>query len=376
MYNSVDLDFNDDVKIEQETVGPESLMEKPFNPNEIRIEHRTLTIDLLIKRMSSNPSEIDLKPEFQRKENLWDKEKQSRLIESLLIKFPLPAFYFDGSNNNLWLVVDGLQRLSTLKNFIIDKTLKLCGLEFLSKLEGMGYDDLPRNYQRQIEESQVIVYIINPGTPEDVKFNIFKRINTGGLILNSQEIRHALNQGIPANYVAELASLNEFKLATGFTEDSPRMLDREFVTRFIAFYFHDYRGYSPELDLFLNNAMKDLKKNSESELHELKQLFIKTMNCCRDIFGADAFRKIDDSGRRKPLNRALFEVWSVLIAKLDDDQLEILRSRKSMILSEFKELLRNNAKFIESITVSTGSKTSVINRFSAIERLIDKVQNS
>lgn len=364
-----------DPEIEMESGFSDVLMEKPFNPSEIRIEHKPLTIDLLVKRLKADPVEIDLMPSYQRKGDLWDREKQSRLIESLLIKFPLPAFYFDGSNNDHWLVVDGLQRLSTLKNFMIKKSLKLTGLEFLTKLEGYGYDDLPRNFQRQIEEAQVIAYIINPGTPEEVKFNIFKRINTGGLILNSQEIRHALNQGVPANFVAELATLPEFKVATGWEKESPRMLDREFVTRFIAFFDNDYRKYSPELDSFLNASMRELKGKSTEELECLKEAFRKAVITGHLIFGEDAFRKLDNSGRRKPLNRALFEVWSVLIAQLNDTERQSLIKEKSNIIEAFRNLLATDQKFVESITVSTGSKSNVLRRFSTIEELIRSVLN-
>ena len=142
-------------QVEYEDVSSGVLMEKPFNPSKIDITTKHLTIDLLIKRLKADPIEIDLAPAFQRKGDLWDDQKQSQLIESLLIKFPLPAFYFDGSDNNKWLVVDGLQRLSSLRNFVILKKLKLQGLEFLNKLEGDGFDDLPRNLQRQIEEAQI-----------------------------------------------------------------------------------------------------------------------------------------------------------------------------------------------------------------------------
>ena len=346
-------------------------MEKPFNPTKIDITTKPLTIDLLIKRLKAEPIEIDLAPAFQRKSDLWDNQKQSQLIESLLIKFPLPAFYFDGSDNNKWLVVDGLQRLSSLRNFVILKKLKLTGLEFLTKLDGYGFDDLPRNLQRQIEEAQITAYIINPGTPDEVKFNIFKRINTGGLILNSQEIRHALNQGIPATFIAELADLKNFKEATDTALNPNRMMDREFVTRFISFYMNSYSEYVPDLDTFMNRAMSDIKKLSNQQRDKIKADFISSMKLAKTVFNNWAFRKSDKyPDKRKPLNKALFEVWSVLLAKLDDNSRKLLEMKKDILFEKSVSLIKEDAVFFASITTSTGNKSCVIDRFTKIDKII------
>lgn len=358
-------------EVEYEDLSSGALMEKPFNPSKIDITTKHLTIDLLIKRLKADPIEIDLAPAFQRKSDLWDDQKQSQLIESLLIKFPLPAFYFDGSDNNKWLVVDGLQRLSSLRNFVILKKLKLKGLEFLNKLEGFGFDDLPRNLQRQIEEAQITAYIINPGTPEEVKFNIFKRINTGGLILNSQEIRHALNQGISATFVAELAEIKAFKEATENAINPNRMMDREFVTRFIAFYLYPYTEYIPDLDTYMNKAMSDIKKLTVQQRDKIKSDFTRSMKLARKIFDNWAFRKSDKyPDKRKPINKALFEVWSVLLAKLDDANREKLENNKDVLFEKSVTLTKDDSVFFDSITTSTGNKSCVIDRYTKVDRII------
>jgi hypothetical protein len=323
-----------------------------------------------LKRLKAEPIEIDLSPAFQRKGDLWDDKKQSQLIESLLIKFPLPAFYFDGSDNNKWLVVDGLQRLSALRNFAILKKLKLVGLEFLNKLEGSTFDDLPRNLQRQIEEAQITAYIINAGTPEEVKFNIFKRINTGGLILNSQEIRHALNQGVPAKFVEELANSSDFKDATGKINPD-RMLDREFVTRFLAFRIKPVSEYKPDLDTYMNQKMGELKLLSENERTEIKNSFISSMKLAKEIFGDWAFRKVFDiNERRRPINKALFEVWSAELSRLSENERAQLKSKGKELFANFIDLMNSDEVFVASITSATGDKTRVGYRYSKIEGII------
>jgi hypothetical protein len=364
-------------QVEYEDTSTGVLMEKPFNPSQIDISSKNPTVDLLIKRLKSTPPEIDLYPDFQRKDDLWDTGKQSRLIESLLIKFPLPAFYFDGTDNNKWLVVDGLQRLSALRNFVINKTLRLTGLEFLKKLEGDGFDDLPRNLQRQIEEAQVTAYIINPGTPEEVKFNIFRRVNTGGLIMEPQEIRHAMNQGIPANYVKEMSLLPEFIEATQGAISPKRMMDREFVTRFISFYLNNYENYIPDLDTFMNSSMGDIKKRSNSEREKMKSDFSASMKLTKEIFGNWAFRKSDKyPEKRKPINKALFEIWSVSLAKLDESQRKRLLLKKDILFRKSIKLIKEDLAFFNSITTSTGNKGSVYYRFSSIEKIIKETLES
>ncbi len=363
--------------VEEEKENPaDAVMDKPFNPTLIDIKTRSLTLDLLIKRLSAQPPEIDLFPDFQRHDDLWDDRKQSLLIESILINFPLPVFYFDGSDDNQWAVVDGLQRLSTLRNFVVQKKLRLTGLEFLTHLEGVGYDDLPRPMQRRIEETQVVAYIINPGTPDEVKYNIFKRINTGGLVLNNQEIRHALNQGTPSRFVADLATTNEFKIATGGRIRSERMLDREFVTRFLAFYTYGHTGYKPDLDTFLNQAMADVARLSDHEREKIKNDFIESMKLAWEVFDEWAFRKMDTLDkpyRYKPINKALFEVWSVEFARLLPDDRRKLGDKKQEVRESFVSLITSDPKFVDAVTTSTGNRGKVDYRYIMIKQLLSAV---
>lgn len=349
-------------------------IEKPFNPKEINIKSKTMSLDNIIKRIRE--SEIDLSPDFQRKGDLWSKQKQSQLIESMLIKLPLPAFYFDGSVDDKWLVVDGLQRLSAIKNFVVDESLELQGLEFLKQVEGLKFSQLPRNFRRMIEETEIVAYIINPGTPSDVKFNIFKRINTGGLVLEPQEIRHALNQGVPAQFVARLAGLKSFKNATQNTIPTDRMLDREFATRFLAFFLYGPQNYRPDLDTFMTNAMADLKKLNVEKLDEIANAFDNAMVLSYKIFGKWAFRKVfSTKERRKPINKALFEVWSVSLAKLNPTQKELALRKKSRIFNNYVNLMNSDKAFVDSVSSATGDKGRVNYRYSKINEILINTLN-
>ena len=169
----------------------DDMAQEPFDPQSVNISRRTPTIDLLIFRLRED--ELDLFPDFRPQMGIWDDGAQSRLIESLLIRIPIPAFYFDATDENKWLVIDGVQRLTALARFVMNeqeleklrlKKLKLCDLEFLTNLNGKTFGELDRRLQRCIEVTQVPLYIIEPGTPPAVKYNIFKRFHTDSLRYN------------------------------------------------------------------------------------------------------------------------------------------------------------------------------------------------
>lgn len=362
---------DDGTGVETEDYGSNETINAPFDPTNIRLSTKLLTIDLLLSRIEDGA--IDLAPDFQRKAGIWKSESRSKLIESILIRIPLPAFYMDATNDEKWLVVDGLQRLTTLKEFAIDKTLRLNNLDYLKQLEGKTYDELHRMYQRRINETQVTMFLIEQGTPEEVKFNIFKRINTGGLPLSGQEIRHALNQGKASKLLLELAETPEFKKAVDNGISDDRMADRECVLRFLAFTMTPYAQYEKDLDSFLNKSMAAINKLPDRDVEQLRNLFRRAMVAAYDIFGKDAFRKrFKPAAPRSPINKALFESWSVNLSKLSDAQIQLLQARKTALQNAFIKLMHDPA-FHSAISQGTGDIGKVKLRFSTIEQLIQEV---
>ncbi|MFN8307359.1 MAG: DUF262 domain-containing protein [Ferruginibacter sp.] len=365
---------NDDGIEEEVNDDSLKLMGKPFDPTKINIETKTPSLDTLIKRIKSKSVQLNTESYFQRQDDLWDTVKQSRLIESILIRFPLPAFFFDATDDNNWLVVDGLQRLSSIRNFAVNKTLKLTNLEFLSHLNGYKWDDLSEDLQRVIEESQVVIYKIMPGTPTDVKFNIFKRINTGGLILEPQEIRHALFQGKPAVFIAELGKNKEFIKATNGRIKTDRMLDRDFANRFLGFYLFGYNNYTPDLDTYMSRAMASIYDKTEEEIYKIKEDFSEAMKLAHAIFGEEAFRKVyTDYKRLPPINKALFDAIAVQFGLLSSEDRAALKSKAKEFKKGLYDLLNEDEYFFTSVTSSTGDRNRVVHRHSMIEQLIKKV---
>ena len=344
---------------------------RPFDPSKIRVETKQLSMDTLLARMKN--SEIVLQPEFQR-QDVWKDKARSRLIESILIRIPLPAFYMDATDDDKWLVVDGQQRLSTLDRFVLKQNLRLRDLEFLQEeLNNCTFDELPRSFQRRIRETNVTVYLIERGTPSAVKINIFKRINTGGLPLSAQEIRHALNGYPVAQILKDLAASAPFQTATNRGVPSERMADREYVVRFFAFVMTSPDEFtSQEFDSFLSDTMASINRLSNPEREELNRRFLRTMKWSHAILGRLAFRKcfsVETSDRLRPVNKALFESWSVNFDRLSDTELDHLSRNKEDLLRRFVTLMENRS-FEQSISQGTGDVQKVRLRFSAIQKII------
>lgn len=346
-----------------------------YDPEKINILTREPTIEQLLRRI--NEEALDLAPEFQRQANIWKDDVKSRLIESILIRIPLPAFYVDATDEDNWLVVDGLQRLSALKQFVNekdqDKKLKLTGLEYLKDLEGKTYEQLERRYQRRIEETQVTVYLIQKGTPPEVKYNIFKRINTGGTRLSNQELRHALNPGKSTKFLAQLAKNKNFMQVVKLNDSkTKRMDDREFILGFLAYVLISYKDYQDgNRDSFLSQALFKINHMTEEQLNNIENNFNKAMIAVHEIFGENAFRKISKKNKRKyPVNKALFEVWSANLSHLSDGEIKTLNNKKYILIDKFINYVDNDKEFLSSISQAANK---VGYRFKIVEKIIREV---
>lgn len=335
---------------------------------------------IYIKDTSENQSltdfdtEIDIATEddLQRMTDLWNPIQKSRFIESLMIKLPIPMFYLDGTLKP-WRVIDGLQRLSTIVNFI-NNEFKLKSLEYLGKeCDDLYFNDnrFPGYLKDRVLNAELSAYVISPGTPEDVKYNIFQRINTGGLRLNGQEIRNAIFKGKPVQFTKELASEPIFKQATNSKVIPRRMIDREYANRFIAFQVFNYQDYSGKMDLFLSEALFDLYQRSESDIKEIKELFIMSMRRAYEIFGGNAFYrpKSDSQWGRQP-NKAVFDTLSWNLLELSDNEFSNILNRKNQFKNDYAFFMNEDEAMFKSVNDTTGSKTAVINRFNLLNQFL------
>lgn len=366
--------------VEVEHPDPNSSAEysisEPFDPDDIEVNTRNPTIELLLSRVRDGA--INLEPDFQRRRGIWTEDRQSRLIESILLKIPLPTLYAAEDEEENWDIIDGIQRLSTIVRFveptaIEESRLTLRGLDYLKDLEGKGFEELPTRLKRRLRETELVVHLIRHNTPDVVKFNIFARINTGGMVLSSQELRHALVPGKARVILGEWARSKAFLEATDYSVRDERMADRELLLRYIAFTLTPFPEYKyRDLDRFLVDAMKRLTAASDSETNELWRQFERAMTYARKIFHKDAFRKRFNPGdSRYPINKALFEAVSVNINSFEDDQLEKIVANRDYLMEKYMNLMRD-PDFDRSISQGTGDIGKVRTRFTKIKNVLQE----
>lgn len=370
-----------------EDLGGHSGAVEPWDPIKIRITTKSFTLREVVDQIRDG--DIDLSPDFQR-EFVWKARQRTRLIESILLGIPLPAFYFNQSDAGAYQVVDGVQRLSTIALFMRDQhTLSRDDLEYLSDLHDLTYSQLDPATLRRFRSTQIVVHVIEPQTPDEVKYDIFNRVNTLGSPLSPQEIRHAMSGQRSRSFIGRLAEAKVFDEATEgqywkktldgtLVRNSSRMTNRELVLRFCAFRtcsMEEYRE-SPSLDTFLMkftkriDQAKDLIPISDDQLKKLDIDFHRAMKAAHVILGRAAFRRWPHGAdRRGPINRAVFEAQANALADYSIDELV---PHREAIIEAFRNAFLDPA-YLKAVTVGTGNPNHVALRLEHTREVLAKV---
>jgi len=380
-----------------------------------RIRFTPTTVSLIYDRLLHN--EIELQPDFQRKGRIWSQHNKSALIESILIGLPIPTLYFAERGNGTWVIVDGLQRTTTLYDFISNK-FPLKELKFLPDLDKCSFENLPRPYQRKIREYQLHCHIITIKKDSDQMVReLFQRINTYGVKMSYQEIRCALYPGSSVRFIRYMAESDTFQKATFGKVQPKRMKDMELILGAVAFIFFGYESFSEnKFDTFLTKCMQDLNKNKRLNIDwpdlgsidfdpqrpqnnpewknegtasiyiDIKERVDSALNLSRDIFGSDRFKK-EING--KVINKPLFELIISTFALLSKRDQDLLLERKEMLKKGLYDLLSGQKKayvgweskhyqnlgrdFEYAVSQSTGKRVTILYRFKNFQTLLEEI---
>lgn len=333
----------------------------PLNELAIRAEQRA--VQDVIRRIDQSRFVID--PEFQR-DFVWGIKKQSRLIESILMRIPLPVFYVSEDKKGRLIVVDGRQRLTTLQRFLSGE-LSL-DLEDRSNLHDKKFEQLELGLQNRIQDCQLLFYIIGHSVPERARLDIFERVN-GGEVLTRQQMRNAIYNGPATWFLKQEAQTDLFKKATGGSLNAKKMQDRELINRFCSFFILNINDYPGDMDPWLAKGLQQLNDMDPPERERIEVQFRRSMRNNLELFGKHAFRKhwefdSEQTEGRNPFNASLFDVMSTALARCDEAQ---VRQWASTLRDRFYALMQDES-FGRSITFSPSSTKQVKTRFEYIRQ--------
>ncbi len=360
---------NELVGIESEDKGEENIDDSPYSPDDVRISQHMYSVYQVHHWIEKGV--LTLSPDFQRN-MVWDIQRKSLLIESLMLKIPIPAFYFQEDINGDKLVIDGLQRLSTIYSYMED-SFRLKGLQYLENYNGYCYSQLPRKYKTRIEETQMAVNILDSKCHELVKFDVFRRVNTGGVPLNPQEIRNSMATPDTRSLLKQMSESEEFIKSTRGRVKDIRMDAQELCLRFIAFWMR-YDSHSGQLShlmaltRMLDRTLLELNQKKKDYHLLLCALFKNSMEKCHALFGEEAFSKED---LNLIINRPLFVSWSVVMATCTLD-METLQSRRNDAI-ELQHKYFGGGEYYNAITSSTATKKNMELQFEGVRRILEEL---
>jgi hypothetical protein len=317
---------------------------------------------------------IDLSPKYQRRFR-WDKERQSLLIESFLMNVPVPPIFLNEDKYGQYSVIDGKQRLMAITDFFKGK-LELAGLKVFSDINNKTFEDLPPRLQSVIKTRPTLrAIIILRQSDEDVKFEVFQRLNTGGVTLNPQEIRNSTYPGPLNDLILELSENKQYHRILGIKSKSrsliyQEMRDAEFVLRFFTFrdIWQDFKGSMKRL---MDKFMSDNQHISSERVEELKHDFLKTIEAVESSFGEYAFRRwLPDKNQWR--GQVLASLYDAQMFGCRGINAQSATEKQPLIIAGLKTLFTDDA-FRSSINAATNNIGNFRTRVTKTREMIAQI---
>ena len=334
----------------------------PIDTVLIRNENRT--VHDVLRRIEKGSFIMD--PDFQR-EFIWPEDKQCKLIESVMMRIPLPVFYLAENNKGQMIVVDGLQRLSTFQRFV-NNELKL-KLPHQRELDNRHFQDLSPKLQNRVEDCNLVLYVIDAKVPTQALLDIFERVN-GGVPLTRQQMRNCLFSGKASRFLKEESKTQVFLKATGNSLNKKTMRDRELINRFCAFQLLGISCYRGDMDDFLAQALEKMNNMSSKELESLSAQFRTSMRNNYLVYQKHAFRKHSSPhNSRSVINASLWDVMSTGLCRYSESLIEANEVQLQQALYK----LFKNSVFNDAISLGTNQVSRVHDRFRLASGMLKEV---
>jgi len=304
-------------------------------------------------------------PMFQRR-YVWTDTQASRLIESLIIQCPIPVIYLNQEGDETLSVIDGNQRLTTLKKYI-NNEFPLKGLTAYPELDGSRFHELDPRFQRHIQNRTLRCIVILKDTHPQVKFDVFERLNSGATKLTPQELRHGLYYGDLMSLATKTVKTSGFLNALEIKNDK-RMKAEELVLRFWAL-SEGFASYKKPLATFINSYSDKNRKLSEKRRSALQDSFIDALSLVKVLLGDMAFKVYNSDMRvESSFNSALYDALMVGLYQAKNESGVAEHSEKNA-QSKVGALIEHDERFRRSISIATSDETQVRYRISAIKEI-------
>lgn len=338
----------------------EAILSIPPEKRILRTEQYDFSVSTLVGMMEKGEVAI---PEFQRR-YVWSDRQASRLVESLIIQCPIPVIYLNQEKDETFSVIDGNQRLNSLKRFLED-AYTLVGLTSYPELTGLKYSQLDKRFQRHIGNRVLRCTVILKETHPQVKFDVFERLNSGAVALTRQELRHGLYYGSLLKAAASVAK--ELKLDAHFGgRKDKRMKAEELVIRYWAL-SEGIGAYEKPLASFITNYAEMNRNPSDDDLEKLSKDIRTAHARAVLLFGQHCFSFTRAGASR--FNAAVFDAQMVACSKLTTPKFQILQGQLDAIQTEY-EKLQENPEYARSVTLATSDKAALQGRIHKVSTLL------
>lgn len=339
-------------------------------PRRIIAQPYDFSVQDLVDKIKSK--DIDLKPDYQRN-YVWasndEKEnKRSRLIESLLLNIPIPVIYFAEQAETLkYEVIDGQQRLKTFEDFLNNR-FELKDLEIRDDVNGKSYLKLDQKDRDEIRKRSIRAIVILNESDEEIKYEVFERLNLGSVQLTPQEIRNNTLRGSLNDLLKELADNTIFRsmINLRLKSDQTNMAHEELVLRFFAYHNSGLKR-AESMSYFLTKYMKENRNISLNEIDKLRKLFLDTVEKIKEYLGDNAFSVVHaKTGKWYPTsNRSMYDAEMLAFAQVQKNKIKVTPSD---FKSKLKSLLQNK-DFMKTLVDQSGGK-KIEQRVNDVKKLL------
>jgi uncharacterized protein DUF262 len=315
---------------------------------------------------------IDVAPKYQRRER-WSIDKQRMLIESFLLNVPVPPIYLFEEDYGIYSVIDGKQRIIAISDFMRNQ-IELKNLYSFTSLDGCRFTEMPAEIRNAFKVRPYLrVVTLLKQSDNDLKYEVFRRLNEGGEPLNAQEIRNVIFRGSLNNALIEMSEnkflLEQMKVRTRREPTYRQMANVEVVLRFFVL-IYSWKSFSGSFRRSLDDFMLRHMDATPAEISNMCRKFHRSIMACSDLFGRHAFKRPTVDGWRDQFLIGMYDAQMIATAEMSDDQIFMAQLRANELPDEIRALVKRDESFENSVREATNTPARIKDRIRKVLKVL------